>query len=141
MEVITWSAFAVGWLRGGHVERFSVAVLFWDYVFTHLVWRTEVGDVAAMASTIMATLAILWLAFKSERWWLLVAAATLTLCVMVHIMEWTVPDLSQYAAESAQTGLWIVVFLTVIAGAGERWLAGERAVSGAAVWRRRREAS
>jgi hypothetical protein len=141
VEVITWSAFALGWLRGGHVERLSVAVLFWDYVFTHLVAPTGIGDAAAMASTIVATLVILWLAFRSERWWLLVTAASLTLCSMVHIMEWMVPGLSQYAAESAQLGLWIVVFLSLIAGVGERWLAGERAVSDTAVWRRRRGAA
>lgn len=118
-----------------------MAVLFWDYVFTHLVSRTEIGDEAAMASTIVATLIILWLAFRSERWWLLVTAAALTLCIMVHAMEWMLPDLSQYAAESAQLGLWMVVFLSVIAGVGERRLAGEPAVSDTVLWRRRRGVS
>lgn len=118
-----------------------MAALICDFVFTGLVGRTPVGDTGAAASTFVVTLVVIWLAFREDRWWLLVAAASLILCVMTHIMEWMEPGLSQYAAESAQLGLWIVVSLALIAGAGERWLAGEPAASDAAVWRRRPAAS
>lgn len=118
-----------------------MAALICDFAFTGLVARTPMGETGAAASTFVVTLIVIWLAFKANRWWLLVAAASLVLCVMTHIMEWMDPGLSQYAAESAQLGLWIVVNLALIAGAGERWLAGEPAVSGAAVWRRRCAAS
>lgn len=82
------------------------------------------------------TLIVLWLAVKSDRWWPLVAAASLTLCVVVELLERMNRGLSEYAAVSAQLGLWIVVYLALFAGVGERWLAGERPVSERAPWRR-----
>lgn len=77
----------------------------------------------------MITLIVIWLALRSDRWWPLVAAASLTLCVVVELLERMNPGLSEYAAASAQLGLWIVVYLALVAGVGERWLAGERPVS------------
>ena len=133
-DVMAWLAFATSWLRGGHTERFATTVLVCDYAFTRLVSRTAFGENGAAAATFVVTLIVIWMALSSNRWWPLVAAASLTLCVMIHVMEWVNPDLSQYAAESAQLGLWMVVYLAVGAGAGERWLAGEGAISDRRAW-------
>lgn len=111
-----------------------------DFAFTGLTLRTADGQAAAAASTFVAALVVIWLAFRSDRWWPLFAAASLTLCVLTHFMEWMTPGLSRYAAESAQVGLWIVVYLSLLAGVVERRLAGEPAVSATAVWRSRRQA-
>lgn len=100
-------------------------------------YRT-IGGVQAVdiMSEVSATLVFIWLAMKSRRWWPLVAAPSLILCVMVHFLEWVVPELSTYAAQSAQLGLWIIVYLALFAGVGERWLAGEPIVSDRWAWRR-----
>lgn len=79
----------------------------------------------------------LWLAFTGNRWWLLAASAALVLCSLVALVGFVHPDVSHYAAASAQIGLWMVVYLTVIAGVGERWLAGEPPVGATLIWRRR----
>jgi hypothetical protein len=52
-----------------------------------------------------------------------------------------IPTLEQYADISARIGLGILMALTLLAGVGERWLAGETAVADAVQWRRRRIAS
>jgi len=70
-----------------------------------------------------------WLAFRSDRWWVLVASAALILCVLVFILEWTTPGLSRDDAISARRGLWLVVAASLFGGVFERWLAGEAPVS------------
>ncbi len=65
-------------------------------------------------------------------------AASLTLSSWSIFLEWVRGDVPRYAAQSARLGLWIVVYLSLIAGVAERWLAGDGAGQGVAVWRRRR---
>lgn len=112
-----------------------------EYVFTTLMYDTLASHVVAAASAIVVTLIFIWLSFRSGRWWPLAATSALVLCAMVFVLEWLNPSLSRYAAVSARIGLWMVVYLALLAGVAERWLAGERAVSGTAVWRRRSEVS
>lgn len=137
-KTITCLAFSVGWFRGGHPERFGVGVLFLDSLATSVLGvRSVTGHAAEIVSETTIMLVFIWMALRSARWWPLAAAASLMLCNMVHLLDWATPEISRYAAESAQLGLWILTYLAVLAGAGERWLAGERAVSDAATWRRR----
>ena len=42
------------------------------------------------------------------------------------------------AALSARPGLRLLIYLTLLAGVGERWLSGERPISEEAIWRRAR---
>ncbi|HYD28690.1 hypothetical protein [Brevundimonas sp.] len=141
LQLMTWLAFAVGWLRGGHTERRAVAVLFWD----HAVTRSTAGMAGAhdmvAVSEIVVALIFAWLAFRSERWWTLAASAALMLCVLVFVLEWTTLELPRDAGISARLGLWFFIYLSLLAGVAERWMAGEQAVSRAAAWRRRRSAS
>lgn len=115
-----------------------MAVLFWDYAIT----RSTTGMVGAhnlvAASEFLLACIFVWLAFRFDRWWTLVASAALMLCVSVFVLEWTNPDLPRDAAISARLGLWFCIHLSLLMGVGERWLAGEPAVSDTAVWRRRR---
>jgi len=135
--ILTCLSFPMGWFGGGHTERFAVAVLFCDFVFTRLVAPTAAGHELVAAAEFVLTLIFIWMAFRSERWWTIAASAALTLCALVYVLDWTNPDLPRIAATSAQIGLWMVVYLALVAGVGERWLAGEKPVSGAALWRRR----
>ena len=57
---------------------------------------------------------------------MIAAAAGLVLCSAVNAMRFLHPELTDYAADSAQIGLWMFVYLTLAAEVGERWLAGER---------------
>lgn len=138
MQLLIWLSFAVAWLRGGHTERFAVAVLFWDYALT----RATAGmvgahDLVAVSEFVLA-LIFAWLAFRCERWWTLAASAALLLCVSMFVLEWTNPGLPRDAAISARLGLWFCIHLSLLIGVAERWMAGERAVSDTVVWRRRR---
>ncbi len=69
-----------------------------------------------------------WLAFRSPRWWPLVATASLILIVLVHVMQ-MMTLIPFNGAASARVGLWLLLYTVVLAGALERWLAGEAAVS------------
>lgn len=81
-----------------------------------------------------------WLALTSDRWWALVMSAILTLTLLVYVSALVVPDLGAYAVLSARIGLGILASLTLLCGAGERWLVGEQAVSDRETWVRRRTA-
>ena len=125
-------------MRGGRTERFGVGVLICDYAFTSLISDTRYMQAGAAASAVVLAGVFTGLALKSDRWWPLVATASLMLSILVFLLERMNADLSRYAAGSAQIGLWIVVYLTLVAGVAERWLAGERATSDYQVWAPRR---
>ncbi|MDI6624805.1 MAG: hypothetical protein QME55_08745 [Brevundimonas sp.] len=132
MHIVSWVAFSVGWLKGGHAERFAVVVLVCDYVFTVAVDRFAGGVAGAQAvvgaSGLVITACFLWLTFRSDRWWPLAGTGCLILIVLVHLLFFLAP-VSYTAAVSAQVGLWLLLYVIVLAGVAERWLAGEAAVS------------
>lgn len=136
-------AMIVGWLRGGHPERFAVAVLLVEDLVLgspDIVWR--IGDVYVDSALQDALLVLIfgWLALRSNRWWPFAATAALALAVLVHILT-IVTDISWDAAVSARVGLGLFMYAALLGGVVERWMAGERPVSDAALWRRRRGAS
>lgn len=133
-------ALPIGWWRGGHTERFAVAVLIWDAALTRVTGGMPGGHELVAASEFAVAVVFVGLAIRSQRWWTLVAAAGLVLCVLVFILEWTTPGLSRYAAISARLGLWGLILLSLLAGVAERWLAGEPPVSAGARWRRSKAA-
>lgn len=142
--VLFYMAVVVCWLRGGHPERFGLAVLIVDHLATTAFPQYgRVGDayLSDLARDVVVALAFGWLALRADRWWPIAVTAGVALSAVVHLMGMVIPDLSRYAVLSALLGVWMVVYTIMLASVAERWLAGERAVSGAAVWRRRRGAS
>lgn len=129
-----------GWLKGGHPERFGVVVLLLDSAVSRLgdYWniRDSAGLVAAQDFVVM--LAFGWLAFRTDRWWPIAATALMALCVLVYAMGMVNPQLSRFAMLSAILGFWILLYIVVLAGVAERWLAGETAVGDGKLWRPRR---
>lgn len=99
------------------------------------IWNVHLDD--AMLD-LGVTLVFGWLALNRDRWWPLAMAAIMALTVMVHVAIFAVPALGEYAEMSARIGLGILMALALLAGAGERWLAGDRAISDRQTWRRRR---
>ena len=70
-----------------------------------------------------------WLSVSRDRWWPLAMTAVMALTVLVHVSIFMVPSMGEYAEVSARIGLGILMALVLMAGVGERWLAGERPVS------------
>ena len=138
MNLVALAAFATGWLRGGHPERFGVAVLLTGALIEIFIVRWRIGELEiGIAGTQAALLAIFArMAFRSERWWPFAVTACLALILMVHLLT-VLTSLAFVAAISARVGLWLLLHLILVAGIAERWLAGEQAVSGTGrAWRR-----
>ncbi|HWQ87256.1 hypothetical protein [Brevundimonas sp.] len=95
------------------------------------------GDAAV---DVLMTGVFVWLALTTDRWWLLVMSGIMVLTLLVYVSSLVVPDLGPYAVISARVGLGILSSLALLCGAGERWLAGERAVSDRKAWVRQRSA-
>lgn len=109
-------------------------VLFCDYAFTAAINGTAGADGIGRAHVIMGACGLvvavifLWLASRSDRWWPLPVTGCLILNLMIHLLVLLTP-VSLYAAISAQVGLWLLLYVTLLVGVSERWLAGEAAVS------------
>lgn len=131
----------IAWLWGGHTERIAAGVLALTWmVFGSFTWM--VGDVY-IDTTVEDLIGLLffgWVAFRSNRWWPFVATSAFALNVLVHVLT-MVTDISWDAAISARVGLGLLIYAALLAGVGERWMAGEEAVSKRAAWRRGRPAS
>lgn len=138
-HVLGWAAYGAAWLRGGHSERFAAAVLLSDWAFSSVTFRWYAGGVAwglALQAVVVAVI-LGRLVLASDRWWPIVAAAAMFLILLVHALTVTA-SITHTAAVSARVGLWMVVNTALLAGAAERWLAGERAVSAGRTWSARR---
>lgn len=138
----TMATILFAWIRGGHPERLGACAT--------LVWMTMsiaapsgfhyvmIGDFplfdAGLESALLAV--FIWMALKGGRWWPFAASAVITLSVLVYFALVFVPEFDRRAEISAHVGLVVALDLALLAGVGERWLAGERPVS-ATGWRRR----
>lgn len=133
------AALAIAWLKGGHPERLGVVLWLIGWMLALLVNDFRIGDLRwGVALLDIASLgAFLWLALRHERWWPLGVSACLVLMIVVHLSALLVPEMTALGEASAQLGLGMLAILIQAAGAFERWLAGEPAVSATAVWSRR----
>lgn len=138
--------FAAAWFKGAHPERFGAMVLIVAYVVSALAPSVKVlGDLLIYdaAADLVLLVIFIWMALKGERWWPFAAAAAMFLTLMVHLAMVLVPELDTRADLSARMGLTLLLVTALLAGVGERWLAGEQAVCKPGEWesrrRRRRE--
>lgn len=136
--VTFFAAVIVGWLKGGHPERFGATVFVLTYLALGPAQRWTIGDIyidTAISDSLLL-LFLGWLALRSDRWWPFVLTAATALTLLVHICT-VVTDISWAAAVSARVGLDLLANLALLAGVVERWLAGERPASEGQQWRRR----
>ncbi len=119
------------WIRGGHPERAGVAVLLLNYVVGPIVQEWHLGRMlVGLAITDVAMLAALvWLALRHDRWWLLFAAAAQALAVGAHLALAVRPDLTERDHIAALWVFGVVALYGLLAGVGERRLAGEAPVA------------
>lgn len=130
MNVASWAAFALGWLRGGHPERFGVTVLLSGALIEIFIVRWRIGELEVGIAGVQAVLLLIFgrMALTSDRWWPLAVTGCLVLLILVHLLT-VLTYLSFVAAMSARVGLWLLLHVILLAGVAERWLAGEPAVS------------
>lgn len=130
MNVASWAAFALGWLRGGHPERFGVAVLLSGALIEIFIVHWQIGELEVGIAGVQTVLLLIFgrMALTSDRWWPLAVTGCLALVIIVHLLT-VLTSMSFVAAMSARVGLWLLLHVILLAGVAERWLAGERAVS------------
>lgn len=112
-------------------------MLLFDYMVSGLIYRTwNHLFVLQVAQDALLLTIFGWLALKGSRWWAAVVSGALALILVVHALT-AMEIIARYAVLSARMGLWLLIYSTLLAGIGERWLAGERPVSEGRGWRRR----
>ncbi|HEY0600655.1 hypothetical protein [Brevundimonas sp.] len=126
---------AVAWFRGGRPERFAAGVLVLGGLLAGPANAWRVGGVFPLWLALDggSLLIFVWLAFRSDRWWPMVAASSYGLIVLAQAIRLTDPTFSHYAMVSAHVGLGYVTDLSLLFGVWERWLAGEQP-RGPAAW-------
>lgn len=128
---LTMATVVLAWLRGGHSERLGAGtILVWALAsVTAPAWLNRpVADNLFLFEAALETVVLIVfvrMALQGPRWWPFAAAAVMTLSVMVYVAQFFVPLLDRRAEISAHVGLLIALNLTLLAGIGERWLAGE----------------
>lgn len=125
-----FAAVILGWLWGGRPERFAVAMMVLSRVaFANptVMWRVDDIYIDSMIEDSLMLLVFGWLALRSDRWWPFVASAASALTVLVHLLT-IGTDISWEAAVSARVGLGLLMYVALLVGVVERWLAGEVAV-------------
>lgn len=129
--VSTLAIFAIGWLKGGHVERQGVLVLLLAYVsalFLQDLERTA-HQVAVMIADGVLLIVLVWMALRHDRWWLLVAVACQVLVMIAHGALWLDPDIGLRSNVVTRWLFGLIQLYALGAGVIERWLAGEPAAS------------
>jgi hypothetical protein len=74
------------------------------------------------------------MAVKGERWWPFGAAAAMSLTLMVHLAMVLIRNWIRGGTCPARMGLTLLLVLALLAGVGERWLAGEQPVCKPGEW-------
>ena len=127
--------YAMAWLRGGRPERLGAGVLLFGALLAGPANAWEIGGVYPAWVVLDGAILLLfvWLCFRAERWWPMVAASAYGMIVLSQGIRLMDPTFSHYAMVSAHIGLGYVVDLALLVGVRERWLAGEPA-AGPAAW-------
>jgi hypothetical protein len=141
--VASLTALVVAWLKGGHPERMGVVFWLIGWMLALPLNDLRIGDLrwAVALLDIVTFGAFLWLALRHERWWPLGVSACMILTIVVHAAALFIPEMTALGESSAQLGLGMLSVLMLMAGAFERWLAGEPPASATAVWGPRQRAT
>ncbi len=131
LQALGLVAFAVALWKGGRVERQAAAVLIVNFLLTIAITLSRSIHTTKIITVVEGATALvfLWLALSRQRWWLLAATSGLMLCVFTWAVRLLLPGIGYETAASAAVGEWALVYLALMGGALERWLAGETAVS------------
>ena len=127
--ISTLAIFAICWLKGGHPERQGVLFLLLAYVAGVLVEDMIWGELqtGVMVTDAILLVGLCWMAFRFDRWWLLVAVACQILALVAHAALWLDPDITLRSNVVTRWLFGLIQLYTLAAGVVERWLAGEPA--------------
>jgi hypothetical protein len=125
--ISTLVIFAIGWLKGGHPERQGVLFLILAYVSSVLVEDMNRGEhqTGVMVTDVILLVGLVWMAFRFDRWWLLVAVACQVLAVIAHIALWLDPEIGLRSNVVTRWLFGLIQLYALAGGVIERWLAGE----------------
>ena len=123
----TLAIFALGWVKGGHVERQGVLFLLVAYVAALLVEDLKLGvlQTGVMATDAVLLAAFTWMALRYDRWWLLVAVACQVLAIIAHTALWLDPEIGLRSNVVTRWLFGLIQLYALAGGVLERWLAGE----------------
>ncbi len=121
--------FAIGWLKGGHPERQGVLFLILAYVSSVLVQDLNWGEhqTGVMVTDVILLAGLVRMAFRLDRWWLLIAVACQILAIIAHVALWLDPEISLRANVVTRWLFGLIQLYALAAGVVERWLADETA--------------
>ncbi len=127
--VSTLAIFAIAWLKGGHPERQGTVFLMLAYVGALLVEDLMVGEhqTGVMVMDALLLVAFVWMAFKCDRWWLIVAVACQILALVAHAALWFDPGITLRSNVVTRWLFGLIQLYALAAGVFERWLAREPA--------------
>lgn len=140
--LVSLGVFTLAWLRGGHTERAAVGVMVVAYMVSFAAQGVTLREfrIGEAAVDLMVLAAFVWLALRRDRWWTLAASAVCALTMIAHVAIFLTPDLQEQHIRMDVAGRWglgVFLILCMAGGVVERWMAGERAVSGTARWAQR----
>lgn len=127
--VSTVAIFALGWVKGGHVERQGVLFLLLAYVASLLVEDLNVGvhQTGAMVIDAVLLVTFIWMALRYDRWWLFVAVACQVLAIIAYVALWLEPEIGLRSNVVTRWLFGLIQLYALAGGVIERWLAGEAA--------------
>lgn len=129
--VSTLVIFAIGWLKGGHVERQGVLVLLLAYLAALFVQDLDLAahQIAVAVVDGILLLVLIWMALRHHRWWLLIAVACQILAMIAHGALWLEPDIGLRSNVVTRWLFGLIQLYALAGGVVERWLAGEPSAS------------
>jgi len=121
----------IAWLRGGHPERMTAAILLFNYLAGLVLQFGRVGEfMFGLAAADVILLGVLgWLTLRFDRWWLFLATAAQGLVVLAYVAVLTSSEITARENIVAQWVFGLITLYALLGGVFERWLAGERAAA------------
>lgn len=110
-------------IGGGWTERRGAILFAAVMVLTPLIEPYTIGGFrwAVALSSLAVFSALLWMALKGDRWWLLFAAGCQLMALSTHIVALLRVDALQWTMVSIRWAAWLLMMGIVLFGAWEGW--------------------
>ncbi len=122
--VSTFAIWAIVWWKGAKPERLGVLLLIANYTAggilddLRLWWTLPLNDLICLA-------VLVWMGLRFDRWWILAAAAAQLLLMIVHVSVLSDPTLDMRVYVASRWVFGVIGLYALLAGAAERWFAGD----------------
>lgn len=120
---LTLTAVIALWRFGAWEERVVGAMVLALLGLVHIVEPLQIGvwraGVAGLELCFL--IAVGWLLYLRDRWWLTALAGFQLISVLTHVTALVAPHHSIWTAVTVRLGVWILICITFFAGAWEAW--------------------